>query len=76
MDYPAWRVILNRKPVTTRPHRDDGLMVIPIPAGQSLITIRYTATADVKLARAISLLAACILIALFAQSRRHQSLRV
>jgi len=76
VDYPAWRVILNRKPVTTRPHRDDGLMVIPIPAGQSLITIRYTATADVKLARAISLLAACILIALFAQSRRHQSLRV
>jgi hypothetical protein len=64
MDYPAWRVRLNGEPVEHRPRRDDGLMTIPVSAGTSRIEIRYGATADVWLGRAISLAAVALWIIL------------
>jgi heme/copper-type cytochrome/quinol oxidase subunit 2 len=76
VDYPAWRVTVNGQPSVGRPHRDDGLMIIPLPTGRSVLTIQYGATPDVKLGRAISLLALCIVIALYAQAKRRQNLRV
>jgi hypothetical protein len=64
VDYPAWRVRLNGQLVTTRPRRDDGLMVIPTPAGASTIDVRYAATPDVWCGRFISLISLLIVILL------------
>ena len=74
MDYPAWQVDVNGKPIPARPHRDDGLLTIPLDPGYSSITIRYAATRDVDLGRALSLLALCIAVAIFAQTKRRRNL--
>lgn len=72
MDYPAWRVQMNGTTIALRPHRDDGLMVLPLPAGKSAISIRYRATSDVELGRALSLLALSIAIILLFQTKRQR----
>jgi len=72
MDYPAWRIQINGASVGLRPHRDDGLIVLPIPAGRSVISIRYSATSDVELGRSLSLLALSIAIILLFQTKRQQ----
>ncbi len=56
MDYPAWQVRLNGRTLSEHPHREDGLLTIPVPAGVSTIEIRYRATADVYAGRLLSLL--------------------
>jgi uncharacterized membrane protein len=45
-DYPAWQVRLNRVLVSGRPHRPDGLIVVPIPQGKSTIDIVYALRED------------------------------
>lgn len=45
-DYRAWRVTVNGIAGTHRPHRIDGLIVVPIAKGQSTIDIHYAWTAD------------------------------
>lgn len=76
IDYPAWLVLVNGNINTVRPHRDDGLMTIPLRPGRSVISIHYAATRDVELGRALSLLALCIVIALYAQTKRRRMLQV
>jgi uncharacterized membrane protein len=41
-DYPTWRVTLNGALVSTRLQRDDGLIAIPVPAGESAIDVSST----------------------------------
>ena len=67
MDYPAWRVRVDGRRVDARPHRDDGLMVIPIPAGHSEIEISYRTTQDMWLGRVFSLIAFILLVCLRAE---------
>ncbi len=67
MDYPAWRVRVNGVLVKTRPRREDGLMVVPIPAGSSQIEIAYGITGDMWAGRVLSLLAFFVLLALRAE---------
>jgi hypothetical protein len=55
--YPAWNVRVNAAPVTDQGNRDDGLMVVPVPAGFLDVTMDWTTTPDVKLGRWISLVA-------------------
>jgi hypothetical protein len=76
IDYPAWQVEVNGKALPARPHRDDGLLTVPLDAGQSVITVRYTATRDVELGRALSLLALCVVIALVTEAKRRRRLRL
>jgi hypothetical protein len=76
VDYPAWQITINGRASTTRPHRDDGLMVIPLPSGHSIIAIHYVATPDVKIGRAISLLALCIVVVLYTRTKKRQNLQV
>jgi 6-pyruvoyl-tetrahydropterin synthase related domain len=76
MDYPAWQVQMNGKAIPVMPHRADGLLTVPLNAGHSVITIRYATTRDVELGRAISLLALCIAIAVFAQTKRRRNLQL
>lgn len=76
MDYPAWQVTVNARPISTRPQRDDGLLTIPLDARQSSINVRYVATRDVELGRALSLLTLCIVVALSAQTKRRRNLQL
>ncbi|AXC09744.1 hypothetical protein ACPOL_0363 [Acidisarcina polymorpha] len=65
MDYPAWVVRANDTVVIARPHRDDGLLTIPVQRGLTRIKITYSATPDVWLGRGLSAvsLAALLLLA-------------
>jgi len=72
-DYPAWRITLARKqaaahPVTSRAPRADGLIAIPIPAGESTINVHYRQTADQTAGDTISLIALAALAMLFVRS--------
>ena len=62
MDYPAWQVKANGSPVLNRPHRDDGLMTIPVSTGQTHLEITYIPTPDVWWGRGLT--AASLLLAL------------
>jgi hypothetical protein len=65
MDYPAWRVRLNNVLVTSRPHRDDGLITVPIPAGTSTIDVQYATTPDVLAGRIVSLVSLVVWLVLW-----------
>lgn len=71
MDYPAWQVRLNGQFVTNRPHRDDGLMTIPIANGRSQIDVQYLATKDVWAGRTLFFASIMLLLAL-TRSQRHR----
>jgi hypothetical protein len=69
-DYPAWQVSRNGSPVTTRLHREDGLIGIPLPAGPAHIEIIYTPLADQRIGYLITALSAFAL-ALVLEPRRR-----
>jgi hypothetical protein len=68
MDYPAWQVRLNGRPVASRPHRDDGLMVLPIPAGDARIEVSYRTTPDIWTGRILTMVALIFFICLWFRS--------
>jgi hypothetical protein len=45
-DYPAWRITVNGMLSTNRPHREDGLIVLPVSGGRSEINITYARSSD------------------------------
>jgi 6-pyruvoyl-tetrahydropterin synthase related domain len=63
LNYPAWRVELNGKPVVPERMDDFNQMVIPVEAGNSEILVRFVRTPDRKLGNGIS--AASALLAAF-----------
>jgi hypothetical protein len=73
MDYPSWRVTVDGKPAPGRPAREDGLMAVPVAAGNHKIEVQWTATKDVIVGRAvssISLLALALMVTLGGKFRR------
>jgi hypothetical protein len=46
LDYPAWRVTLNGKPVSIQHLKGTAQMIIPVPAGESELKIDFTRTTD------------------------------
>lgn len=71
-DYPAWRVTRNGKSAGNRPHRDDGLMTIPVVQGVNEIDVRWSNTRDVLAGRGISWIALAVLAAgCFIRARRR-----
>jgi hypothetical protein len=74
MDYPAWQVTRNGKSAGNRPHRDDGLMTIPVVQGVNRIDVRWRNTGDVLAGRAAFWIALALLAAGFLRTRqrRHQ----
>ena len=77
--YPAWAITVNASPIASQGTREDGLIEIPISAGQSNIEIRWTTTPDVLWGRRISLisLAALLLLILFGiANRRWKAVRL
>jgi len=53
--YPAWRVTVNDKPIAEPVQRQDGLIVLPVPAGESTVEVKWMTTPDVWWGRWVSL---------------------
>ena len=75
LDYPAWRIALNGAELRERPHRSDGLIVLPLAAGTNRIDIRWRLTADQRIGSVLSLLALAITLALAWKGRRRADAR-
>jgi len=74
--YPAWAVRVNGQPVASLPHRDDGLMAVPVPAGPVDLSVDWTTTPDSLVGRWLSVLGVLLLTALclLEQKRSHARL--
>jgi hypothetical protein len=70
MDYPSWKVTVDGAPVTGRPTREDGLMAVPVRAGEHTIDVQWVATRDVIVGREVSALALLALVAVAALERK------
>jgi hypothetical protein len=68
-DFLAWQVFRNGALITQHLQRDDGLLAIPLPPGDSTIDIRWHRTWDQTLGDSISLLALASLATLLPRSR-------
>lgn len=74
LQYPAWRIVVNGRRVSDLPHREDGLMAIPVPHGLVNLAIDWTTTPDVDASRCMSGLSVLALTALgFWERRRNRS---
>ena len=56
LNYPAWQVEVNGSRIQPVSAEDSGQMVVPLPAGQSRVTARFTRTPDRTLGIVISVL--------------------
>ena len=56
LNYPAWQVKVNAFPTQPESAEDFGQMIIPVPAGQSRITVYLARTLDRTIGGAISVL--------------------
>ena len=74
--YPAWRVRVNGRPVSGLPHREDGLIAVPVPRGPVSLAVDWTTTPDVLLGRWLSGLAVLALTALGLTERRLSRTRL
>jgi hypothetical protein len=62
--YPAWRVKVNGTLIADLPHRDDGLMAIPVPQDTVDLTVDWTAAPDAVAGRWLGGLAALSVVGL------------
>jgi hypothetical protein len=70
MDYPSWGVRVDGKTLSFRPHREDGLLTVPLPAGSHAIDVRWTATRDIVAGDAVSCGALLLLITVMVWERK------
>lgn len=64
LDYPAWRVEVNRTVVRPEHPENNGEMIVALAPGMQRITARFVRTPDRTLGSSISLLGALTLLAL------------
>jgi hypothetical protein len=77
-DYAAWQIRVNGRliafganPVLTPlPHRDDGMMAVPVPQGRVVLAIDWAITSDVKVGRWLSAISLVLLATLYIAERR------
>ena len=62
MNYAAWQVTLNGKPQAIDIHREDGLMVLAVSAGKTVIDVQWHNTPDILWGRLLSAVAALFLL--------------
>jgi hypothetical protein len=72
VDYPAWRVTVNGKPINVQHAPGTAQMVVPVPAGESHIEIRFTRTMDRTIGGIISVLSACGFVGLLLWESRKR----
>jgi hypothetical protein len=70
MDYPAWRVSVDGRPVSGRPMRRDGLMAVPLTRGSHVIEVKWSTTRDIVAGRVLSGLALLALAGTVVLERR------
>ena len=74
--YPAWRVTVNGQTAGSLPLRADGLLAVPVPEGPVNLSVDWTATEDVILARWLSGLSLLALTGLCLWEQRSQRTRL
>jgi uncharacterized membrane protein len=62
LNYPAWRAEVNGAAVTPRGGEDYNEMIVPVPAGESHVRVRFVRTWDRTLGGGISLVTAFFLL--------------
>ena len=62
LNYPAWRVEVNGTPVAPESGEDYNQMIVPVPAGESHMRVRFARTRDRTLGDGISLASALLLL--------------
>ena len=80
LSYPAWSIRVNGQvvgqPVAGSPLREDGLIAVPVPAGEVNVTVDRTITPDVILSRWVTAAGVLLLALVFlVEWRRSHSTR-
>ncbi len=68
--YPAWRVRVNGVLAQDLPERADGLIAVPVQQGRDHVTVDWSTTPDIWLARALSALSLLLLTGVCVLERR------
>jgi hypothetical protein len=71
LNYPAWQVEVNGRPIVPERMDDVNQMVIPVDPGSSDIRVRFVRTPDRTVGMLLSLLSALIAAILLLAFRRH-----
>jgi uncharacterized membrane protein len=71
LNYPAWRAEVNGALVTPRGGDDYNQMIVPVPAGESHIRVRFVRTWDRTLGGVLTLLGAATVIGILGTSCRR-----
>jgi len=78
--YPAWRITVDGQPIPDQASpaggREDGLIAVPVPEGNSTIDVRWTTTPDIWWGRSISLASLLLLFILWQAERRIRKRRL
>jgi hypothetical protein len=70
-DYPAWRITINGRSAGARPHRDDGLIVLPVAGGISHIGITYVNAHDSLAGWIVTSVSAIVLLFIWRRQRER-----
>ena len=71
LNYPAWDVVVNRKPIQTQTTDVTGLIIIPIAAGDNDVHIHFRRTTDRLAGNIVSLISLAGLVVAFVKTRRQ-----
>jgi len=69
LNYPAWQVTVNDRPVGTRTTEVTGQMLIPVAAGQSDVRIHFGRTLDRTVGDIVSMITLILLVAAWIATR-------
>src|SRR5712664_3997563 len=74
LNYPAWQVEVNGSRTQPEQAEDYGQVIIPVPAGTSLITMHFVRTPDRMIGSLLSILSsvAAVSLLMWRQGARHQ----
>ena len=70
LSYPAWRVDVNGATVVPEHPEDSAQMLVPVPAGESLVRVHFTRTWDRTVGDVLSLISLSVVLFLFVMFRR------
>jgi len=75
LNYPAWNVTVNGKPVQTETSDVTGLMVIPVVSGKNDVQIRFGRTLDQSAGAALSVISVIVFGVTWIGTRPHKPSR-